>query len=54
MKYCASCKKRCDTEEKFCLDCGDKLYDLPQDYDDNMNENEAAEIVSTMMITGIL
>ena len=54
MKYCLNCKKNFDTEDEFCPKCGAKLCEIPQDADDEMNENEAAEIISTMMITGIL
>lgn len=49
------CAKKCaDTEDELCPNCGVKLCEMPQDADDKMNENEAAEIISTMMITGIL
>lgn len=54
MKYCLNCKKKFDTEDELCPKCGTKLCEISQDADDEMNENEAAEIISTMMITGIL
>lgn len=54
MKYCLNCKKEYDLEEVLCPNCGEKLCEMSQDADDEMNENEAAEIISTMMITGIL
>ena len=54
MKYCSNCKKKFHTEDELCQNCGAKLYEMPQDSGDEMNENEAAEIISTMMITGIL
>lgn len=54
MKYCLNCKMQFDTEDKRCPNCDAKLYEMPQDNRDEMNENEAAEIISTMMITDIL
>ena len=54
MKYCKKCKKKFDTENELCLNCGSKLYQMSQDDSNEINEIEAAEIVSTMMITGIL
>ena len=54
MKYCLNCKTQFDTEDELCPNCGAKPYEMPQDNRDEMNENEAAEIISTMMITGIL
>lgn len=54
MKYCVNCKKKLDTEDEFCPICGTKLSEMHQDAGDEMKENEAAEIISTMMITGIL
>lgn len=54
MKYCLNCEKKFDTEDELCPNCGVKLCEMLQDADDKMNENEAAEIISTMMITGIL
>lgn len=54
MKYCLNCKKKFDTEDELCPKCGAKLCEMPHDADDEMNENESAEIISTMMITGIL
>lgn len=54
MKYCFNRKMKVDTEDKRCPTCGAELCEMPQDADDKMNESEAAEIISTMMITGIL
>lgn len=54
MKYCLNCKKKFDIEDELCQNCGSKLKEMPQDDGDEMNKNEAAEIISTMMITGIL
>ena len=54
MEYCLKCKKQFDTEAELCPNCGAKPYEIPQDNRDEMNENEAAEIISTMMITDIL
>lgn len=54
MKYCLSCKKKFDTEDEMCPICGSKLCEMPQDDDRELKENECAEIISTMMITGIL
>lgn len=54
MKYCLNCKKKFDTEDKLCPICGTKLCEMPQDADNETEENETAEIISTMMITGIL
>lgn len=54
MKYCMNCKKKLDTEDEFCLICGTKLSEMSQNAGDEMKENEAAEIIATMMITGIL
>lgn len=54
MKYCLKCKKKFDTADELCPNCGAKLYEISKDAGDEMNESEAAEIISTMMITGIL
>lgn len=48
MKYCLNCKKNFDTEDKLCPNCGEKLCGMSQNADDEMNENESAEIISTM------
>ena len=40
--------------DELCPNCGAKLCEMSQDAGDEMNDTEAAEIVSTMMITGIL
>ena len=54
MKYCLNCKKKFDTEDESCPICGAKLNDIPQDDTYETSETEAAEIISTMMITDIL
>lgn len=54
MKYCLNCEKKFDTEDNLCPNCGAKLNKIPQDDVDEMKENEAEEIISTMTITGIL
>ena len=54
MKYCLNCKKKFNTENELCPNCGAKLCEMPRDAVDEMHENETAEIISTMMITGIL
>ena len=52
MKYCKKCKKEFDTEKNECPICRKQLTEKTQNED--INEYEAAEIVSTMMITDIL
>lgn len=54
MKYCKKCKKKFNTENELCPNCGTKLHEMSHDDSNEINETEAAEIVSTMMITGIL
>ncbi|MGN0482341.1 MAG: hypothetical protein ACI4HI_02195 [Lachnospiraceae bacterium] len=54
MKYCEKCKRKFANEEEKCPVCGTKLIDISDDKNDEINEYEAAEIVSTMMTTGIL
>ena len=54
MKYCEKCRARIETQEFACPVCGEILVDIPADESDAINEYEAAEIVSTMMTTGIL
>ena len=54
MKYCEKCRNKFETEEDFCPICKETLIDIPNDESDEINEYEAAEIVSTMMIMGIL
>lgn len=53
MKYCFICKKKFDTEVERCPDCGARLNASSDDRDE-MNDREAVEIISTMMITDIL
>lgn len=53
MKYCEKCKEEFENKKEKCRVCGTKLIDI-SDEKDEINEYEAAEIVSTMMITGIL
>ena len=52
MKYCDLCEKEFDTEENICPVCGTEVTELSAE--DETNEYEAAEIISTMMTTGIL
>lgn len=54
MKYCKKCNRNFENENEKCTVCGIKLVDTSDDKNDEINENEAAEIISTMMITGIL
>lgn len=54
MKYCKKCKMKFDTEDNLCPSCGAKLYEMPQNDGEEINDNETAEIISTMTITGIL
>lgn len=54
MRYCSNCRKKLDKEEERCPDCGALLREMPPDADDEMQESKAAEIISTMTITGIL
>ena len=54
MKYCEKCKEKFETEEYICPICGEEIVDIPTDENDAINEYEAAEIVSTMMTTGII
>jgi len=42
------------TEDEICSICGEKLYEISNDSGDEKNGTEATEIVSTMMVTGIL
>ena len=51
MKYCDKCNQEFEIEESICPICGATLVDVTND---EINEYEAAEIVSTMMTTGIL
>jgi rRNA maturation endonuclease Nob1 len=51
MKYCDKCKKEFETDNVICPICGNELQEIEQE---NNNELEVAEIVSTMMITGII
>ena len=51
MKYCEKCRNSFEIAEYACPICGAELIDIS---DDEGNEYEAAEIVSTMMTTGIL
>ncbi len=51
MKYCEKCRINFETAEYTCPICGAELIDISSD---ESNEYEAAEIVSTMMTTGIL
>ena len=51
MKYCQKCIKEFETEESVCPVCGKNLVDIQNEEN---NEYEAAEIISTMMITDIL
>lgn len=51
MKYCEKCRNSFETAEYTCPICEAELIDISNDED---NEYEAAEIVSTMMTTGIL
>lgn len=53
MKYCEKCKKEFNMNENVCPVCGNKMIDVKV-AEDNENEYEAVEIVSTMMLTGIL
>lgn len=54
MKYCNKCKREFETEEDTCPICGAMLIDVSKNEQNEINEDEAAEIISTMMITGIL
>jgi len=54
MKYCEKCRKQFEVEENICPTCGAMLENIPNGESDNINEYEAAEIISTMMTTGIL
>lgn len=54
MKYCEKCKKEFDVEENECPICGNRLTEISEAKNEEINEYEAAEIVSTMMTTGIL
>ena len=54
MKYCLNCKKKFNAEYERCPTCGKKLYEISKDDGEKINESEAAEIISTMIITGIL
>ena len=51
MKYCDLCCQEFEAETSICSICGATLVEIPQS---ETNEYEAAEIVSTMMTTGIL
>ena len=51
MKYCDKCKKELETKKDPCPIC---KADFPNNERDVTNEYEAAEIISTMMTTGIL
>ena len=53
MKYCPKCRKEMK-EELICPVCGVTLIDITNDEENKENEYEAAEIISTMMVTGIL
>lgn len=54
MKYCEKCKSEFENEREKCPVCGAKLISIADDKNDEAKENETAEIVSSMMITGIL
>ena len=54
MKYCEKCKKQFEIEEDICPICGAALEYIPDGESDNIKEYEAAEIISAMMVTGIL
>lgn len=54
MKYCEKCKKEFDIEKDGCPICGKQLTKNSKAQNEEINESESAEIVSTMMITGIL
>ena len=54
MKYCINCKKKYNAEDELCPNCGSELCEMSRDTGDEINENENAEIISVMMITGIL
>jgi len=54
MRYCDNCKKEFETTEDACPICGAIFSDIPNDESTITNEYEAAEIISTMMTTGIL
>ncbi len=54
MKYCKICNNGFETEENICPVCEGSLVDVLNSVDNEINEYEAAEIISTMMITGIL
>lgn len=51
MKYCTHCQKTFDSDEDLCPVCGTLFIEMPQD---ECDESEDAEIITTMMITGIL
>lgn len=54
MKYCEKCKKKFDVKENKCPVCRNQLTEISESKKKEINEYEAAEIVSSMMITGIL
>lgn len=54
MKYCEKCRKKIDVRENECPICGNQLTKTSESQNEELNEYEAAEIVSTMMTTGIL
>lgn len=54
MKNCEKCKRKYEDKKEKCTVCGIKLINVSDDKNDEINEYEAAEIVSTMMTTGIL
>lgn len=51
MKYCAHCKRKFDVEQDACPICGAKFAEIGET---EALEQETAETVSTMTITGIL
>ena len=51
MKYCQKCEKQFETEEYICSTCKETLIDIPND---EVNEYEKAEMISTMITMGIL
>lgn len=54
MKYCEECGKEFETEDMICPVCNGKLDESLDNTEDATNEYEAAEIISSMMMNGII
>ena len=54
VKYCKKCKKEFDEKENKCPICKNRLTKKIKPKDCEIKDSEAAEIVSAMMINGIL